>query len=122
MQLTDVDIMKWNGGRLPHNIMVFAKYTNTTDINIEFSINELSYNSPTGMSNFKCPDPIIDFRFTFSIAKDRSDFFFEILDKLKVRSFDNKKMNKNGTYDKVKISEKDISNIEQTEHRVLNTD
>ena len=123
MQLTDVDIMKWNGGRLPNQLMAFAQYTNTTDINIEFSINELSYNSPTGMSNFKkCPDPIIDFRFTFSIAKDRSDFFFEILDKLKVRSFDNKKMNSNGTYDKVKISEKDISNIEKTEHRVLNTD
>ena len=123
MQLTDVDIMKWNDSRLPQKLMVYAKYTNTLDINIEFNLNELSYNSPTGMSNFKpCGDPKIDFKFTFSIAKDRSDFFFEILDKLKVRPFDNKKMNSNGTYEKVKISEKDISNIEQTEHRVLNTD
>lgn len=120
MQLTDVDIMKWNDSRLPQKLMVYAKYTNTLDINIEFNLNELSYN-PSG--NFKpCGDPKIDFRFTFSIAKDRSDFFFEILNKLKSKKFDNKVRKDNGTYEKLTIKEEDIKKIEETEHRVLNTD
>jgi hypothetical protein len=121
MQLTDVDIMKWNG-KLPQKLMVYAKYTNTLDINIEFSISEEGYD-PSGLSNFKpCGDPKIDFRFTFSIAKERSDFFFEILDKLKSKKFDNKTRRSNGTYEKVILKDEDISNIDQTEHRVLNTD
>ena len=120
MQLTDVDIMKWNDSRLPQKLMVYAKYTNTLDINIEFNLNELEYN-PSG--NFKpCGDPKIDFRFTFSIAKDRSDFFFEILNKLKSKKFDNKVRKDNGTYEKLTIKEEDIKKIEETEHRVLNTD
>jgi hypothetical protein len=120
MQLTDVDIMKWNDSRLPQKLMVYAKYTNTLDINIEFNLNELEYN-PSG--NFKpCGDPKIDFRFTFSIAKDRSDFFFEILNKLKSKKFDNKVRKDNGTYEKLTIKEEDIKRIEETEHRVLNTD
>jgi len=120
MQLTDVDIMKWND-RLPKKLMAYAKYTNTLDINIEFNLNELSYNSPSG--NFKpCGDPKIDFKFTFSIAKDRSDFFFEILNKLKSKKFDNKVRKDNGTYEKLIIKEEDIKKIEETEHRVLNTD
>jgi hypothetical protein len=112
--------MKWNDSRLPQKLMVYAKYTNTLDINIEFNLNELEYN-PSG--NFKpCGDPKIDFRFTFSIAKDRSDFFFEILNKLKSKKFDNKVRKDNGTYEKLTIKEEDIKKIEETEHRVLNTD
>jgi hypothetical protein len=120
MQLTDVDIMKWNDSRLPQKLMVYAKYTNTLDINIEFNLNELEYN-PSG--NFKpCGDPKIDFKFTFSIAKDRTEFFFEILNKLKSKKFDNKVRKDNGTYEKLTIKEEDIKRIEETEHRVLNTD
>jgi len=99
MQLNDSYILDWNNGRLAKELLVMANYTNGTHISLLFSVRDIY-----SMGDAKqIGDPNIDFKFTFSVSKERSDYFFEIFDRLKKRPFDNKVRLSNGTFEDVSI-------------------
>ena len=131
MQILDSDIMNWNN-RIPNrDVWVSAHYSTLgPDINIIFktqpknpvaqlltpSSNQISSTSEI----INMGDYTIDYKFTFSVAKERENEFNEIFDKLKNKPLRNKVQKRNGTFDNIKI---DINpTINKSTHKVYNTE
>lgn len=127
MQILDSDIMDWNN-RIPNNkIWVHAQYSNLgPDINIVFKTqpryatlgSPFSNNTTEETSNVG--DQLIDYRFTFSVAKERENEFNEIFEKLKEKPLRNKVQKQNGMFDDIKTDIKPT--IKKSTHTVYNTE
>ena len=137
MQILDSYIMDWNNRIPSRKIWVHAQYSNLApEINIVFKTQQqyadtltFSSNNQFSSNNPKMPnsnDPVdvgdheIDYRFTFSVAKEREGEFNEIFEKLKQKPLRNKVKKQNGMFGEIKIDIKPT--ITKTTHTVYKTE
>ena len=129
MQILDSYIMDWNNRIPSRKIWVHAQYSNLApEINIVFKT-AVNYVDPLTFSNcnptmsnepVSVGDHEIDYRFTFSVAKERESEFNEIFEKLKQKPLRNKVQKQNGMFAEIKVDIKPI--ITKTTHTVYNTE
>jgi hypothetical protein len=82
--LTDTEILNWNK-RLdgsPYSVYPMSNIRNSHP-HISVRQKSTSFNSPMGVDSFVSTlDPFINYNFSFSVAKNRSEFFFNLFDKV----------------------------------------
>jgi hypothetical protein len=125
--LTDTEILNWNkrldGG--PYSVYPMSNIRNSHP-HISVRQKSTSFNSPMGIDNFVSTlDPFITYKFSFSVAKNRTEFFFNLFKKVSgevenkviyVDQSNNEKMTD------VIFTDEIISNKEVTEHSILDKD
>lgn len=125
--LTDTEILNWNkrldGG--PYSVYPMSNIRNSHP-HISVRQKSISFNSPMGIDNFVSTlDPFITYKFSFSVAKNRTEFFFNLFKKVSgevenkviyVDQSNNEKMTD------VIFTDEIISNKEVTEHSIQDKD
>jgi hypothetical protein len=125
--LTDTEILNWNkrldGG--PYSVYPMSNIRNSHP-HISVRQKSTSFNSPMGIDNFVSTlDPFITYKFSFSVAKNRTEFFFNLFKKVSgevenkviyVDQSNNEKMTD------VIFTDEIISNKEVTEHSIQDKD
>ena len=129
--LSDEDILSWNS-KIP-DFTIYPKYNNSTgypNINISNNVNfipvkmdgsNLTYDSRAFNNQGileRIPD--ISYILTFSISKNRSEYFFRLLGELRDNARFYTKCTINEQIYDIKIDEKIISSIEQYDHTISN--
>jgi hypothetical protein len=82
--LSDTEILNWNK-RLDGSLYSVYPMSNIRNSHPHISVRQksTSFNSPMGVDNFVSTlDPFINYNFSFSVAKNRSEFFFNLFDKV----------------------------------------
>jgi hypothetical protein len=122
--LSDTEILNWNK-RLegsPYSVYPMSNIRNSHP-GISVRQKSTSFNSPMGVDNYvPTLDPFITYNFSFSVAKNRSEFFFNLFNKVS-GEVENKVIyvdpSNNDKFTDIIFNEDVISEKEVIEHSIL---
>jgi hypothetical protein len=125
--LTDTEILNWNK-RLEGSSYSVYPMSNIRNSHPHISVRQksTSFNSPMGIESFVSTlDPFITYKFSFSVAKNRTEFFFNLFEKVS-GEVENKVVyvdqGNNEKFTDVVFTDEIISNKEVIEHSILDKD
>lgn len=123
--LTDKEILKWNDRIKNSGFFVKPSYGNGTSYpNISINLRpasptELNNNNYTHLNINSIIDPPTIYVFSFSVASNRVETFFDIHERIKKERFYTKILGKNDSLMDIKIDDKDIFNKDIINHKIL---